>query len=60
MASPTPIGPFLLIILTSNFSAYQVVFNFQSQGVMREKLIYLDPEHRDRITDYTNKGKQYF
>lgn len=46
--------------LTSNFCAYQIVFRFQSQGVMREKLIYLDPEHRDRITDYTNKGKQYY
>lgn len=46
--------------LTSNFSAYQIVFNFQSKGVMREKLIYLDPEHRDRITDHTNQGKQYF
>lgn len=46
--------------LTSNFCAYQVVFRFQSQGVIREKLIYLDPEHRDKITDYTNKGKQYY
>lgn len=46
--------------LTSNFCAYQIVFKFQSKGVMREKLIYLDPEHRDKITDYTNKGKQYY
>lgn len=46
--------------LTSNFCAYQIVFNFQSQGVMREKLIYLDSKHRDKITDYTNKGKQYY
>lgn len=46
--------------LASNFCAYQIVFNFQSQGVMREKLIYLDPEHRDKITDYTNQGRQYY
>lgn len=46
--------------LTSNFCAYQIIFHFQSQGVMREKLIYLDPKHRDKITDYTNMGKQYY
>lgn len=46
--------------LTSNFCAYQMVFHFQSQGVMREKLIYLDPSHRDRIVNYTNQGKQYY
>lgn len=46
--------------LISNFSAYQMVFHFQSKGVMREKLIYLDPEHRDRITEHTNQGKQYY
>ena len=46
--------------LTSNFCAYQRVFRFQSQGVMREKLIYLDSEHRDRIVNYTNQGKQYY
>ena len=46
--------------LTSNFCAYQIVYRFQSQGVMREKLIYLDSEHRDRIVNYTNQGKQYY
>lgn len=46
--------------LASNFSAYQIIFNFQSQGVMREKLIYLDPQHRDKISEHTNNGKQYF
>lgn len=46
--------------LTSNFCAYQMVFRFQSEGVMREKLIYLGPEHRDRILEYTNQGKQYY
>ena len=46
--------------LASNFCAYQMVFHFQSKGVMREKLIYLDPEHRDRILEHTNQGKQYY
>lgn len=46
--------------LTSNFCAYQIVFKFQSQGVMREKLVYLDSKHRDLITEYTNQGKQYY
>lgn len=46
--------------LTSNFCAYQMAFKFQSQGIMREKLVYLDSEHRDKITDYTNRGKQYY
>ena len=46
--------------LASNFCAYQMVFHFQSKGVMREKLIYLDPEHRDRVLEYTNQGKQYY
>lgn len=46
--------------LISNFSAYQIIFRFQSKGVMRDKLIYLDPEHRDRIVTHTNNGKQYY
>ena len=46
--------------LNSNFSGYQMAFNFQSAGVMREKLIYLDPAHKDKITKYTNEGKSYY
>lgn len=46
--------------LESNFSAYQMAFKFQSKGVFREKLVYLDPKHRDKITKYTNEGKQYY
>lgn len=46
--------------LMSNFCAHQVVFHFQSKGVMRRKLIYLNSEYRDRITEYTNDGKQYY
>lgn len=37
-----------------------MAFNFQSAGVMREKLIYLDPAHKNRITKYTNEGKSYY
>ena len=46
--------------LASNFSGYQMVMRFMSQGIVREKPIYLDPAHRDLITEYTNNGKQYF
>lgn len=46
--------------LASNFSAHQIIFNFQSKGVMREKLVYLNSTHRDRITEHTNNQKQYY
>lgn len=46
--------------LASNFSGYQMIFRFMSGGVFREKPIYLDPEHKNLITEYTNNGKQYF
>lgn len=46
--------------LASEFTAYQMVLDLQSKGVMRQKLVYLDPVHRDRITELTNQGKQYY
>lgn len=46
--------------LSSNFSAYQIVLEFQSKGIMREKLVYLDPAHKNRITEHTNNQKQYY
>lgn len=46
--------------LASNFTGYQIVFRFVQQQVSIEKPIYLNPENRDRITEYTNNGKQYF
>lgn len=46
--------------LASNFSAHQIIFKFQSKGVMREKLVYLNSTHRDRITEHTNNQKQYY
>lgn len=46
--------------LASNFSGYQMVIRFMSGEVTREKPIYLDPIHKNQITQYTNEGKQYF
>lgn len=46
--------------LASNFTANHMILSLQSKGVMREKLVYLDPAHRNKISDYTNKGKQYY
>lgn len=46
--------------LDSNFTAYQMAFQFQNAGVFREKLIYLDSRHRDEITKNTNNGKSYY
>lgn len=44
----------------SHFSGYQMMLYLQSAGVFREKMIYLDPKHRDRITELTNQGKNYY
>ena len=46
--------------LASNFTGYQMVFRFTQQQISIEKPIYLDPSNKDRITEYTNNGKQYF
>lgn len=46
--------------IATNFSAYQMAFRFQTGGVQREKLIYLNSENRDKIVDNVNNGKQYF
>lgn len=46
--------------LQSNFSAYQMVFQYMSRGVTLHKPIYLDKKHKDSITKYTNEGKQYY
>lgn len=45
--------------LKSNFSGYQMCFKYKSAGIDKEKLIYLDPKNRDKITEYTNCGKNY-
>lgn len=46
--------------LASNFTGYQMNFNFMSRGIMREKLVYLDSQNRDIITEQTNEGRQYY
>lgn len=46
--------------LASNFTAYQMSLLLTSGGVCREKLVYLDTQNRDIITNYTNEGRQYY
>ena len=46
--------------LASNFTGYQMVFRFTQQQIVIEKPIYLDPQNKNRITEHTNNGKQYF
>lgn len=46
--------------VTSNFSGYQIVLSMESKKrTPRTKLIYLAPKLKQKITDYTNEGKQY-
>lgn len=45
--------------LQSWFSGNQIMFNIYSKGRTRQKPIYLNKELKDKITQYTNKGKQY-
>ena len=44
----------------SHFSGYQMYLLLQSAGIMREKMIYLDPKHKNRITELTNQRKNYY
>lgn len=46
--------------INSNFSGYQLVLEMQSQKRLpRQKPIYLSSELKNKITEYTNQGKQY-
>lgn len=46
--------------IASNFSGYQMIFKMESKKrTPRTKLIYLGCRDKQRITDYTNEGKQY-
>lgn len=46
--------------IISNFSGYQLQLIMESKKrTSREKPIYLAGKDRDRITEYTNQGKQY-
>lgn len=54
-------GKFLKVnFLTSNFTGYQLEFRLQTAGVMRSKPIYLNGKRKDRITELTNQGKNYY
>ena len=46
--------------LTSNFTGYQLAMSVKSpKRPEKEKSIYLDYKHKDRITELTNEGKRY-
>lgn len=46
--------------ITSNFSGYQLGLIMESKKrTNREKPIYIASKDKDRITEYTNQGKQY-
>ena len=46
--------------LTSNFTGYQLALSVKSKKrPEKEKSIYLDYKHKDRITELTNDGKRY-
>ena len=46
-------------ILASNLSAYQLTLFMLGNRTPRTKSIYINRSFVDRITEYTNKGKQY-
>lgn len=46
--------------LESFFSGYEIELNmFKKGGLKRSKTVYVDPKLKQKIIDYTNKGKQY-
>lgn len=46
--------------LTSNFCGYQLALSLESEKRLpREKPIYLSAKDKQKITDNTNRGKQY-
>lgn len=46
--------------LESFFSGYEIELNmFKKGGLKRSKTVYVDPRLKQKISDYTNKGKQY-
>lgn len=46
-------------IIRSMFSGYDIGFYMLGKRTPRVKTIYLNKELRDKITNYTNQGKQY-
>lgn len=47
-------------LYSSMFRAYQLMFEYQNRDVFRQKLVYLHSQHRDRIMELTNQGKNYY
>lgn len=46
--------------IKSNFNGYQLSFIMESlKRPIREKLVYLSKNKSEKLTEYTNKGKQY-
>ena len=46
--------------LISNFTGYQLALAVKSsKRPAKEKTIYVDCKHKDRITELTNEGKRY-
>lgn len=46
--------------LASDFSAYQLIFEYQNGGVIRDKRVHLSPQDTKRITEHINNGKSYY
>lgn len=45
--------------LESNFTGYQLALNQDYKGQTKQTLLYLNKKLKDKITEYTNAGKQY-
>lgn len=46
--------------LKSNFSGYQLQFRFRTKHNEIRKRVYVDSERKNKITEQTNNGKQYY
>ena len=48
--------------LTSNFSGYQIILEmlYKDGRPKRKRQVYVDKARKDKITKYTNQGKQYY
>lgn len=46
-------------ILNSNFSGYEIVFRMYGNRTERIKTVYVDNRLKSKITENTNKGKQW-
>ena len=45
--------------LESNFTGYHLALNQDYKGQTKQTLLYLNKKLKDKITEYTNAGKQY-